>query len=225
MRLSRPERVPGFICLISNRRALTRRPSEAGLIDRQIEAMGLAARAGCDLIQIREKDLAAGELLDMTRRAIEASRPHGTRLLVNDRLDVALAAGADGVHLPVSSLPPAEVREITDRLGLPEFLIGVSTHSIEEALDAEAQGADFIVSGPVFETASKKACGPPMGLERFSDICSRLEIPVLGLGGITIGNFRRVIEAGAAGIAGIGIFSDLETIELNIRALQTNVAV
>lgn len=190
---------------------------EEDLPDGLVEQARIAASSGCQLIQIREKDLAPGALLSLTRRVIDVAR--GARILVNDRLDVALAAGADGVHLPVSSLPPAEARAIADRAGLPDFVIGVSTHSLEEALAAESGHADFIVTGPVFETPSKAAYGPPMGLERLGEICSRIRIPVLALGGITIDNFDRPLRAGAAGIAGIGIFSDPAELSGRIRRI------
>lgn len=223
----KPEKNPKFIYLISNRQAFRQsaEASEGVTVRRQIEAIGLAASAGCDLIQIREKDLPAREMLALTRMAIEVARPHGARVLVNDRLDVALAANADGVHLTATSLSAAEARAITDGLGRPEFMIGVSTHSLEEAEAAQSQGADFIVSGPVFDTLSKRAFGEPMGIARFSEICSRIRIPVLALGGITPQNFRQPLEAGAAGIAGIGLFTDPATIERNIRTLQTDIAV
>lgn len=210
-----------LICLITDRRSLQVHAGqpEEDLLDGLVEQARIAASSGCQLIQIREKDLAAGALLSLTRRVIEAARGYGARVLVNDRLDVALAAGADGVHLPASSLPPAEARAIADRAGLPDFVIGVSTHSLEDALAAESGRADFIVTGPVFETPSKATYGPPMGLERLGEICSRIRIPVLALGGITPENFDRPLRAGAAGIAGIGIFSDPANLSVEVRRI------
>lgn len=124
-------------------------------------------------------------------------------MLVNDRLDVALATGADGVHLRTTSLPVSEVRRT-----FANFLIGVSTHSLAEARAAEEGGADFIVCGPVYETPSKREFGPPLCLEKLAEVCRAVTIPVLALGGIKGSNFRRALDAGAAGIAGIGLFQN-----------------
>ncbi len=163
--------------------------------------------------------MSAKALVDFTRAAIERARPYGARVLVNDRLDVAMAAGADGVHLRVSSIPPAEVRAITAKKGLNGFLIGVSTHSIAEARLAEEGRADVIVCGPVYDTPSKRAFGPPLGLELFAEICGATQIPALALGGITLSNYREPLRRGAAGIAAIGLFSDLNNLEQNIRSI------
>ncbi len=140
-------------------------------------------------------------------------------MLVNDRLDVALATGADGVHLRVSSLPVHEVRATVSVKGLNNFLIGVSTHSIEEARTAEAGGADFIVAGPVYDTPSKRPYGAPLGVERFAQICQAVKLPVLALGGITLANYQEPLRHGAAGIAAIGLFTDLPNIGRNVATI------
>jgi thiamine-phosphate pyrophosphorylase len=140
-------------------------------------------------------------------------------VLVNDRLDVALAAGADGVHLPALSFPAAEAREAVRRRGLNDFIIGVSTHSLAEAVTAEEGGADFIVSGPVYDTPSKRAYGPPIGIESFAEICRSVNIPVLALGGIDLTNYQEVLRRGAAGIAAIRLFADPECIKSNIETI------
>jgi thiamine-phosphate pyrophosphorylase len=191
----------------------------AEAIQLQLEAIRKAAQAGCQLLQIRERDLTAKSLIEFTSTAISAARPHGARILVNDRLDVALAAGADGVHLRGSSIPANEARAIADAKGLSGFLIGVSTHSIAEAKAAEEDGADFIVCGPVYDTPSKRAFGAPLGLERFAEVCSAVKIPVLAIGGINLSNYQEPLRCGAAGIAAIGLFSDLGKIEQNIRTI------
>ncbi len=212
---------PISLYLITNRRAFLRNP-EGDRDDPsrlQLEAIGKAARAGCRLIQIREKDMSARALADFTRAAIEQARPRGARVLVNDRLDVAMAVGADGVHLRASSIPPREVRAVAEKRGLDDFLIGVSTHSIAEAKMAEDGGADFIVCGPVYDTPSKREFGPPLGLDAFAEICGAVKIPALAIGGINLSNYSEPLRRGAAGIAAISLFTDLENIELNIRSI------
>jgi len=155
------------------------------------------------LFQIREKSLPARVLYDLTRHAVEMTGGSKTRLLVNDRFDLARAAGADGVQLTSQSLPVSVVREICG----PEFLIGVSTHSIAEAHAARAAGADFIVYGPIFETESKRAFGPPQGLDKLRLITQELgEFPVIAIGGIIEENSAACLTAGASGVAGISMF-------------------
>ena len=164
-----------------------------------------AVAARIPLFQIREKALHARVLFELVERAVEIVRGSETRLLVNDRSDIARAGGADGVHLTGQSLPADVVRRIYG----PEFLIGVSTHSLEEARIARIKGADFVVFGPVFETASKRAFGAPQGLEKLREVCSELpEFPVIAIGGITLDNAKACLEAGASGIAGISLFNE-----------------
>src|SRR5262249_14788542 len=154
-----------------------------------------AIRDHVDMIQIREKDLSGRRLFDLVCRVRDLAAGTTTRVLVNDRLDVALGAGVDGVHLPSNGLPTARVRPFVK-------LVGVSVHTLEEALAAEAAGADFIVFGPVFETPGKHA----VGLEPLRTVASALKTPVLAIGGITLKNSAVVVSAGASGIAGIRLF-------------------
>ena len=130
------------------------------------------------------------------------------RVLVNDRLDVALAANAAGVHLGEKSLPVEVVAEWRRSTGRLDFLIGVSCHSLESARAAERGGADYIFFGPVFATPSKAAFGAPQGIERLREVCASVEIPVLAIGGVNVENARECIAAGAAGIAAIRLFQD-----------------
>jgi thiamine-phosphate pyrophosphorylase len=158
--------------------------------------------AGVELIQIREKRLGARELYELCVEARARPNPHGSRLLVNSRTDVALAAGLDGVHLSADSIAPSQLRKISPA----GFRIGVSTHSIDEARRAAGESADFVVFGPVFDPISKPSQGPSKGLEGLRAVCSAVSIPVLALGGMTFENARACVEAGAAGIAGITLF-------------------
>lgn len=203
-----------LLYLITNRLAFRHNPAE------QLLLVERAAQAGCQLIQIREKDLPARALREFTQAAIVRAYPHAARVLVNDRLDVALAAGADGVHLRVSSLTVADARSVVQAAGRTDFLLGVSTHSVTEAMQAEAMGADFLVSGPIFDTPSKRAYGPPLGIEKLAEVCTAVRIPTLALGGITRDNFRAPLQSGASGIAAISLFQQPETIETIITEIN-----
>ena len=169
-----------------------------------LQLVRAAVDAETPLFQIREKSLSARVLYELVVRAVEITRGSRTSLLVNDRSDIARAAGADGVHLTTHSLPAAVVR----RSSGSEFLIGVSTHSLAEAQAARDGGADFVVFGPVFETESKRGFGPPQGLDKLRDVTRELgEFPVLAIGGITLDNVAACFAAGARGIAAISLFN------------------
>jgi thiamine-phosphate pyrophosphorylase len=168
-----------------------------------------AAAAGASWIQIREKDLEGRTLMDLARFAVAETRSVGTRVFVNDRLDVALAAGAAGVHLGEQSWPLDVVAKWRRTAGRTEFQIGVSCHSLESACAAERGGADYVFFGPVFETPSKAGFGAPQGIERLREVCASVKIPVLAIGGVQVENAGACLIAGAAGIAAIRLFQKL----------------
>ena len=155
------------------------------------------AGGGFDYVQIREKDLSARALLSVVERAVVIARPQGIRVLVNERADVAMAAGADGVHLPSNSIAPSRIEGM---------LVAVSCHSVADVVRAEREHASFVVLGPVFDTASKRAFGAPLGLDVLREACAAVKIPVLALGGVSQGRVAECVAAGAAGVAGIGMF-------------------
>ncbi len=170
-----------------------------------IEIVRIAVEEKIALIQIRETRLSGLALFQLTTSVAEITRGSMTRVLVNDRADIALAAGADGVHLASHSLPVSVIRK-----NFPsKFIIGVSTHSSGEIINSANDGADFAVFGPVFETPGKSK---PQGLKGLSEVCSELKhFPVIGLGGIDESNFESVIAAGAKGIAAIRALNQPET--------------
>jgi thiamine-phosphate pyrophosphorylase len=186
----------------------------------QIDKIEQAARAGVDWIQLREKDLAGQELAGMTVRAV-ACAGRGTSILVNDRMDVACALGASGVHLGERSMPPEQARRLANHC-CPgkDFMVGVSAHSLEGAVQADQAGADYVIFGPVFATPSKAGFGQPQGVRLLQEVCERLTIPVLAIGGITLNNATDCLSAGAAGIAAIRLFQDAADLEALVRELR-----
>lgn len=180
-----------------------------------VQRIAAAARAGVHLIQVRERDLDGGPLLDLVRQCVEAVRHTRARVIVNERLDVALAAGAHGVHLRGDSMPAARVRPIVPA----GFLIGRSIHSVEEA--QAASRVDYLVFGTVFETASK-AGRTPAGVTALASAVAVTSVPVLAVGGVTVQNARAVAATGAAGVAAIGLFASqpAESLQLTVSRLH-----
>jgi thiamine-phosphate pyrophosphorylase len=217
---SRASRKSLVLCYVTDRRSIPHTESP-GLLQK-IEAI---AFAGVDWVQIREKDLSARELAALTREALLRSAAHSqgqsTRILVNDRVDVALAERTGGVHLGENSLPISEVvRLVETQAAHHDFLVGVSCHSLEGAKSAAAGGANYLFFGPVFNTPSKAALGPPQGLDRLAEVCRAVAIPVLAIGGITLENLSACFAAGAAGIAAIRLFQDSSDPAATVRALR-----
>lgn len=174
-----------------------------------METVRVAVETGVSMIQIREKLLSARSLFELTEAAVEITRGSATRILVNGRADIVLAAGADGVHLPANGLSANVVRQSFPA----DFVIGVSTHSSAEALEAATNGADFITFGPVFESPGK---GKPQGMEELARVCKMLgPFPVIALGGINESNYRNVLKFGASGFAAIRFLNE----ESNLRRL------
>jgi len=169
--------------------------------------MRAAAAAGADWVQMREKDLCGRELLELAREAVAGQGL--ARVIVNDRLDVALAAGAAGVHLGRESLAARDVvRWCRAGNAVADFLVGVSCHSLQEAREAESAGASYLFFGPVFDTPSKRGMGKPQGGGRLAEICRSVAIPVVAIGGVNEQNAAQCIRSGAAGVAAIRMFQE-----------------
>jgi len=194
-----------MICLVTDRR---RRD-----VVRQTAA---AAAAGIDLVQIRERDLEGGPLLHLVTAVVGAAAGSATRVVVNDRLDVAVAGGADGVHLRGDSFDSSAVRAVVQK----RALVGRSVHSREEA-ERAAPHVDYLIAGTVFPTASKSDSVPLLGLDGLRSICRAVAVPVLAIGGMTLEALDEVAAAGAAGVAGIGWFDGATDFEAIVAAVRT----
>ncbi len=177
------------------------------------EAVRLALEGGVRAIQVREKDLPVRELLALSRELRAMTREYGAQLFINDHVDVAVAVEADGVHLGGESMPTDTVRDLVGT----KMLIGVSTHSVEEARRAQAEGADFVTIGPVYETPSKAQYGKPLGLEVLREARRVVDIPFYALGGIKGRNIGHVLWAGAYGIGVISTILGAEDIRKAAR--------
>ena len=220
---------PRILCYITDRNGLG---ADSGGAEPEVERVArLLARirdaieAGVDWIQIREKDFSGKQLVELTRETVVAAARRRTRVIVNDRLDVAVAAGAGGVHLGRESLPVREVvawreRNKAARTTVAGFVIGASCHSLVEARAAADEGADYIIFGPVFETPSKMQFGAPLGIERLREVCGEIRIRVLAIGGISMANAAQCFEAGAAGIAAIRLFQGAASMDELRRRIE-----
>jgi len=182
-----------------------------------LDLISSAVLAKVSLIQIREKNLSANFLYELTKQAAKITHKTETRLLVNDRADIALAANADGVNLTTLSLRAEIIRKHFSK----NFIIGVSTHSIAEAMRAKENGADFALLGPIFDTPSKRQYGSPLGLDKLKEVSETLcDFPVIGIGGVALENARQVFQHGASGIAAIRLLNDAENLKSRVLSIQ-----
>jgi thiamine-phosphate pyrophosphorylase len=219
-----------ILCYVTDRHSLPAAPQKdlMDLLQKKIERL---ATAGIDWIQLREKDLSGKQSASLAHEALNrfskqaAQSKSATRIIVNDRFDVALAEQAGGVHLGENSLPLEEAKRLlltspAAQTFADDFILGVSCHSLEAAESAASSGADYIFFGPIFTTTSKAAFGPPQGLGRLAEVCSAVNIPVLAIGGITLANVSSCFSAGASGIAAIRLFQDSADPADLIRAIR-----
>ena len=202
------------LCLISDRQRLG-----ADWETTLVERVAAAARAGVHLIQVRERDLEGGDLLRLVRRCAQAVAGTRTRLIVNDRIDVAISGGAHGVHLRADSMSPRRARALAPR----GFLVGRSVHGTDEARFVGGSGAvDYLIFGHVFDSQSKPGQGP-VGVRALEAAVTATTTPVLAVGGITAARAAAVAQTGAAGIAAIGLFSEpsIEALTATVAALSS----
>lgn len=184
-----------------------------------LDALKEAVDGGVRCIQLREKDLSVREYLKLSEEVRKITRNSGCKLVINDRIDIALAIEADGIHLGNSSLPADVARGLVGE----DMLIGVSTHSLEEARMAEKMGADFITAGPIFYTPSKAKYGHPLGIGLLSQITHELSIPAFAIGGIKRENMREVFGAGAWGVAMISAIFCAENIYNRVKEISEEI--
>ena len=182
-----------------------------------VTAVRQALKGGVKAVQLREKDLDTLQLLKLAYRMKKVTAQFGARLFVNDRFDIALAVEADGVHLTTNSIPTDAVRSAVKK----KLLIGVSTHSLQEAKEAEKGGADFITFGPVYKTPSKLQYGTPVGLESLKKFAGKVNIPVFAIGGVKRRNLESVLDSGAQGIAMISEIFKAGHIEKNVKEINS----
>jgi len=201
--------------LITARRQLSLTQNSKLKTQNLVAAVRQSLRGGVKAIQLREKDLDTQELLKLAYKMRKVTAKYGARLFINDRFDIALAAGADGVHLTQNSIPADAVRNVVKK----KLLIGVSTHSLQEAREAERTGADFITLGPIYRTPSKLKYGKPLGTDVLKDVSRKIKIPVFAIGGIRNHKVKEVKQSGAYGVAMISEILGAKDIEEKTREI------
>jgi thiamine-phosphate pyrophosphorylase len=182
-------RIDFDLYLVTDRHQTGGRP-----LDQVVEA---ALAGGVRAVQLREKDLPARAFLRWAEKLRSLTARYGARLFINDRLDVCLAVGADGVHLRADSLPVSAARKI---LGL-DRIIGQSAHAVSEVIEAQREGADFVVLGPIYDTPSKRSMGCPLGVSAIRSAAAQVSIPVFAIGGVRLDRILEVIQGGGQGVA------------------------
>jgi len=214
----RPELNLPITCLITSGNADANTTPQSREFGRIVSLVEAAALAGITIVQLREKRLSTRTLFELTKSCVQAIGQQSTRLLVNDRADVAFGASAEGVHLTTKSMPAADVRAAFGE----EFIIGVSTHSLDEVRRANNGLADFATFGPVFRTSSKLVYGQPVGLQALREAASlNADFPLLALGGVNIERAAECFKFGAKGIAGISMFDNPNQLADTVKALAT----
>ncbi len=177
-------------------------------------------QGGADIVQLRDKDLSDREYYRVAMEMRSVTRGTQTAFIVNDRIDVALASQADGVHLGQDDLPV----EVARRLAPGDFVIGVSVSSVEEAVSAQASGADYVALGPIFETSTKSDAGPAVGLQLLREIREAVTIPLIGIGGISLENVHEVIASGADGVAVVSAVVGQTDIVTSVKRFKERIA-
>ena len=228
------DRKTPILCYVTDRRSLSAPAAASHSV--LVEKIAAIAAGGVDWVQLREKDLPACELATLAREAV--ARRSASRIIVNDRLDVAISENAGGVHLGETSLPVADVAKWVNRsdsgvivsdhgaasqfpvAANGDFLIGASCHSLEGVKTAVRDGADYIFFGPVFATPSKTRFGESQGVTKLAVVCNTVPLPVIAIGGVTLENAGECIAAGAAGIAAIRLFQDAANPAESISTLR-----
>jgi thiamine-phosphate pyrophosphorylase len=200
-------RLTSRLLLVTDRHQTKGRPLETILEE--------VLTVGSPAVQLRERDLATKDLLALARTVRTLASRRGSQLVINDRIDVALVLDGVGVHLRSNSLPVSVARRLLGE----QRLIGISAHSVDEAVQAESQGADYVILGPVYDTPSKQAFGPPLGLKRVEEVCRRVRVPVIGIGGVTPTRARDVRRAGAFGVAVITAILGAADVEAAVREM------
>jgi len=193
-----------------------------------VDVVKTALEGGVRMIQLREKDLSGNELFNLARELRLLTRKYGARLLINDRIDIAIAVEADGAHMGHQSVSVQDARRAFESSSLiphpSSFLIGVSTHSMEEALNAQSDGADFITFGPIYFTPSKAAYGQPVGTDKLKEAAEAVNIPIYALGGIRRGNIEDVLNAQVYGVAMISAIMAADDVKKESEDILTAIA-